>query len=497
MSWLLGGPQQPGGSQSQRELSPPPTLCSQPHTSQSSAPRVVGADITNRSPTPTPALHPSVKSVASVSPASPSTARALKPVYDTRRERQRDLLGCETAFNSDEDFCSVACFVVPSHETFFHAMVSPSSQQARRRSRSMDAAIPLQSAAPVSRATARGGDWRRWTDVGDEKAPEGDSDGVVQPLKRARPQANAAAASQQALFAISDSEAPKDASRSTVLDGCASGQKKKSVASSGFFTPISTNLLLLSTGSSNKPSVAESTSTTAIAATRPRSPEWSFGEVYAEEQHGDRSRRLRTPSPPSIPTSSGTTPNMQNGSVAHLCQPARLLDTTTPCWQVLTAVAATASTAGPHDELLATARRGGRRVRIVSAVDSTVVYSPGSLEDISPICCLSEDRSMPWRSGAQAWDNGGTPPHLRNEEFFPRGRAGMDGGHNCDAPFLAPQPLFPHSRVDDDEEEDTQKRTSADICRLSSTTPYLPDAVLCAASHAQDELHRSLTCWQR
>lgn len=491
---------------SQREkTSPLPAPCSLSQLSQSSATRVLGADITNRSPTPPPLLSqpqkaPSVSSQKHArSPSIPPVAKTL--IWSTKQtdlpfehlqETTATLLASAHKINTKQ-----WPILLPTCDDFLDLVLSEHADGkrapqsiTRRRSRS-----PAEYAMrEVSEAhfSAQDGAHLSWRD--DEGTSEGQVDSKEQvdvtleyrdsytdsqPRKRARQQTDASVEDVS-------SAVPEWMLAERSFDQFADSEGRNT---SAFITPISTHLLL-STGASDTALEA--------AAAPPHAREMDCRSFYsrAEEQaNATAEEDIDASTLADSGLLSVTTP--QRG-LQHLCMPARLLDTELPSWQVLTA-----TSNGPADtgELVALTPQGGRRVRIVNAVDHTVVYSPGSLEDVSPILFASgEHGGRRWDTLASEQFTCPTPSHFQNEEGAQKRRESRSGNEHLVEDFEVTQALFPHtfdcSADGNDVDKGAHTERFVDELDDSSAHPGLSTTVLQMASDTFEELQCSLIQWQ-
>jgi hypothetical protein len=505
--------QQQALPRSQRDNSPLPVPCSLSHTSQGSTTRVIGADITNRSPTPTPLLLPATsKNPQHRSPTAPASTRCTPPTDKTVVLSDPLTLSISVVGGTSNREKVEAPFLLPAFEHFFDALgkegdslIDEARQLPRRRSRSPavagicaadeidDSAVEDEKdmhherelRAREGRASPRSG--------GDTLQKDSDMQ-LRPPLKRARQQSNAGpdsgtplvwstcekrADDEKQLLGFPFSAAGRPGSDATICDGH---------HASAFFTPISANLLLSNlVCRDGVPTVSPSSAVECTA---------------SPSRLRDESSVLTSVPPPPPPwmhtVAQPELPEPQRGS-AHLCLSARLLDTRTPSWQMLTT--ADPSTTSRSAGLLLTTPQGDHRMRMMNAVDSTIVYSPSSLEDVSPILCLSEDHTMR-RCSSCGQGHQLTPLHMQNEEGDrPRWSPPEYPGSNADAPSVG-HALFPQVSGEEEEEEGNRKEIETDPPCAENAPPthtvhsQLRDEALHLASTTFEEIQRSLLCWQ-
>ncbi|KPI84301.1 hypothetical protein ABL78_6644 [Leptomonas seymouri] len=494
MSWMH--------SRSQREDSPQPAPCSLSQMPQGSASRVLGMDITNRSPTPPPPQVPSMsKTFARVSPTPPSLSNTL--AWSTQQARAFSCSSRDYVDNTNDGAQSAMSFVLPSSDMFLAAMeaggdnVEDSHRQVtRRRSRSpaaTDAHVVENWSIIEAQRDQQGWQHYECTTALNAKPVQAELPAGLCPLKRARlqsdtPGSTGSSACQRDGTRL-HSEYKVAENGGSLVSNLISLEKGASNVAPGdghhlnaFFTPISTKLLL-----SSFPNYE-----TVLSPIQLSSAECSSSGPYREQ----RSDMPVTPHSSVLATSTSSTSSSAHKGHAHLCMPARLLDTEIPSWQVMEAVSANA---GESTELLSTTLQGDRRVRMVSAVDNAIVYSPGSLDDISPIVCLSGDLAL-LRGGASGSTDQRTPPHLQNEEAR---RQRMDGRGSCETSSDASVDRLLYQTYGDDEEGgkvwDTLSLYTGDASTHSGYTQsqHLREDMQRLASDGFDDLQRGLLCWQR
>ncbi|KPA85132.1 hypothetical protein ABB37_01517 [Leptomonas pyrrhocoris] len=498
MSWMRSRSQQQNLPGSQRETSPLPAPCSLSQTSQSSTTRVLGADITNRSPTPPPPSLLISKAVARTRSAALTTSPPSSSSTVRWPIRQTETFPCSSPHDHGGDASDSARtavpFVLPSYDTFLDALGGGRSEAeelhlpaTRRRSRP-PAATELLTAEKDNNGDSQSDPQERREE--EEKASLGQSSTQFaaktvqengtpdqQPVKRARLHSNTHGRASSPTCQRNETcrECASNATETgkSLLSAEVSWKTHTRTETSGgdnsannCFTSVSTNMPLCSSLYCERVFSPAPTSNAECASFDP----------YKERQSGV---------PVAVPPSStwatsalSTLPSSRRG-LAHLCMPARLLDVEVPSWQVMTAAAV--NTDEPT-AVSAVTPQGHRRMRIVNSVDSTIVYSPGSLEDISPILCLSDEGAV-LQGDTRGSLSRGTPAHLRNEEAFPMRK---DNQESCEMSVGTPvaHPLF--SQVNRDYEEEGEMRDT-----------HLREDVLHVASDAFENLQRCLRCWQK
>ena len=481
MSWMRSRSQQPNLLGLQRETSPLPAQCSRSQASRGSATRVLGADITNRSPTPPPSQ--SLESAMDTksqhhSPTFPSSIAAVNgPTSADDAVSSLPHCGLVGSDTNNEEMRAAALLLLPSCKTYLNAMEGgtrdedTSPQWMRRRSRSSEIVAATNweggenhDAEWPDEENTKMMEWKEEMQL-DAIAPPRHTHNAIgvdlpPPRKRARQQQQ-----QHEMPAISDAY---DALVENTLTACrathgeaAYNSCSSSPSSNAFLTPISTNLLL------------------------------THSLTDADCGHAANQGPLLLCVPPSPPP-------LISGP-AHLCMHARLLDASTPSWQMMTAAP---SKADAQVELLSATPQGERHMRILNAVDRTIVYSPESLEDISPIPCLSDDSAV--RCGGTTGSlSDNTPLHLQNEEPDGRNREDAERGEATVEALEIVDPFFLQASRDKDEEGREDEQRALPIRNVAS--PSVDDTlrlvvradVLQCASDDFDEVQRSLLCWQR